>query len=582
MGIAISTGGLNMEIVTHKNITGYQQTAVAYTRLSVEEAKEGESSSITNQKNIISRYCDDNNIKLLNIFADDGYSGSNFNRPDFKKMIEYLKQVKVDMVITKDLSRLGRDMTESSHYAEIVFPEMNIHYIAISDGFDSQKVNVMAPFQFAMNDVYLRETSRKINQVIQNKRLNGEYCACPAFGYMKENGKTNHLVPNPDTAPTVKYIFKLACEGLSAFAIATRLTDEGYTTPLMYRVQTGNFTEKGAARAVENWNHTTVKRILQNEVYLGHTILGKQKKASLKSKKKISVPKEDWYITRDTHQPLITPEEFETAKINIGKNTKKYTGYDKCRQSIFNGITFCMNCGSAMCSCGSVYNGEREKYWYLGCISNRKRATTRCTHAARIKYTDLLTIIKNELNYFISLSDKEIESIVNSAIKKSNSNQVYEDTGQSKANLTKRINDIDRIIAKLYNDNISGLIDDERLASMVSDLTKESNAIKARLSYEEDTLANNEVKDAYKKFFNIVKQYNHIEDLDEKTVRMFIERIDIGEKILPDGYQVASHHIPTKQQIKITYRFIGCLDDDGQCFNEDNDEIKDDELKKVV
>lgn len=572
-----------MEIVTHKDITSYQQTAVAYTRLSVEEAKEGESSSITNQKNIISKYCEDNNIKLMRIFADDGYSGSNFDRPSFIKMMEYLKTVKIDMVITKDLSRLGRDMTESSHYAEIIFPEMNIHYIAISDGFDSHKINVMAPFQFAMNDVYLRETSRKINQVIQNKRENGEYCACPAFGYMKEKGKTNHLIPNPDTAPTVKYIFKLACEGLSAFAIATRLTEEGYTTPLMYRVQTGNFTEKGASRAVDKWNHTTVKRILKNEVYLGHTILGKQKKASLKSKKKVSVPKEQWYITKGTHQPLITQEEFDTVQNNIRINTKKHESYDKCRKSILNGLIFCMNCGSAMCSCGSVYNGEREKYWYLGCISNRKRATTRCNKAARIKYTDILEIIKNELNYFISLSNKDIEKIINSAIERSSNYQVYEDDGQSKTNLSKRLTNIDRLINKLYNDNISGLIDDDRLNSMVSNLINESNTIKQRLSNIEETHSiKNEVKESYNKFFSLINQYTHIEELNEEIVKLFIERIDVGEKILPDGYQVASHHIPTAQQVKITYRFIGCIDDNGQVFDENNKEIANIELKQVI
>lgn len=559
-----------MEIVEHKNYQNYQRTAVGYTRLSVEEAKEGESSSIINQKSIITQYCKDNNINLVNIFADDGFSGSNFDRPAFIEMMEYLRNVPVDMVITKDLSRLGRDMTESSHYAEIIFPEMNIHYIAISDNFDSTQVNVMAPFQFAMNDVYLRETSRKINQVIETKRRNGEYCACAPFGYMKEKGNNSHLVPNPDTAPIVQYIFKLAYEGMSTYSIATRLTEEKIITPLKYRVQTGNFTQKGAAKAVDEWNHTTVKRILQNEVYLGHTILGKRKKVSLKSKKRVYVPKEDWCVTKNTHTPIVTQETFDEAQRYLGIHTKAWEKNGKHRQSIFNGITHCASCGGSMCSCGSVYNGERNKYWYLSCLNIPKSAKVRCEHGARIKYADLLEIVKNELNYFISLSDTEIQEITTAAVNKINSRKVYQDSGQNKQNLIKRLDEIDRLITKLYNDNIAGFIDDNRLRSMIADLTDESKTIEKRMQIiESQEGQENNVETAYNKFFELIKQYTHIDVLTEEIVRTFIERIDIGEKILPEGYQVASHHIPTTQEIKITYRFIGCLDD-GQLYDQDN------------
>ena len=259
--------------------------ADAYYRLSVEEANGGESSSITNQRSIVRQYCEDNGITIVKEFVDDGFSGSNFDRPGFSQMIAHLKDGLANMVITKDLSRLGRDMTESSYYAETYFPENQIHYIAISDNFDSNEVNIMAPFQFAMNDVYLRDTSRKIKQVINQKRTKGEYCACPPFGYMKNKDGTA-LEPDPKTAPIVQKIFAMAHDGKSARAIATALTESGDITPLKYRVlYRDNFGERGAARAVDEWNYTTVKRILKNPVYLGHTILGKTKKASLKSKK---------------------------------------------------------------------------------------------------------------------------------------------------------------------------------------------------------------------------------------------------------------------------------------------------------
>ena len=200
--------------------------ADAYYRLSVEEANGGESSSITNQRSIVRQYCEDNGITIVKEFVDDGFSGSNFDRPGFSQMIAHLKDGLANMVITKDLSRLGRDMTESSYYAETYFPENQIHYIAISDNFDSNEVNIMAPFQFAMNDVYLRDTSRKIKQVINQKRTKGEYCACPPFGYMKNKDGTA-LEPDPKTAPIVQKIFAMAHDGKSARAIATALTENG-------------------------------------------------------------------------------------------------------------------------------------------------------------------------------------------------------------------------------------------------------------------------------------------------------------------------------------------------------------------
>ena len=547
-------------------------TAVAfadiYLRLSVEEANNGESGSIINQRNIIKQYCEDNGITIVREFVDDGFSGSNFERPGFKSLLSHIETGFVNTVITKDLSRLGRDMTESSFYAEKFFPEHNIHYIAISDGFDSDGYNIMAPFQFAMNDVYLRDTSRKIKQVIYQKRKKGEYCACPPFGYMRNPADNTSIIPDPKTAPIVQHIFELAANGKSAHYIANQLTDEGCITPLKYRVLfRDNFCDKGAARATDNWNHTTVKRILRNQVYLGHTVLGKTKKASIKSKKKISIPKDEWSITYNTHMPLVTNEQFEKAEHFIGMNTKSWTDYDKTRLSIFNGIVFCEHCGGAMCSCGSVYKGEREKYWYLSCNNIPKRSAHHCENGARIKYVDLVEIVKSELNKFIDLTKEETDEIINAAIKNTDSN-IYKDSGESIADIEKRIKDIDKIILKLYNDNANGIIGDDQLSNMVSSLSKELSSLKERkekLKNRDVTI--NDTSDAYKVFFSLVEKYNHIEELTPEIVRTFIERIDIGKKVLPEGYTVATHNLPYKQSIKITYRFIGDIGNSNRVFN---------------
>ncbi|MBQ7504941.1 MAG: recombinase family protein [Ruminococcus sp.] len=544
-----------------------------YMRLSREEAKSGESQSISNQRNIIRQYCQDNNITIVREFVDDGYSGSNFTRPGFQEMLQHIDTGLVNTVITKDLSRLGRDMSESSYYAETFFPEHDTHYIAISDSFDSNEVNLMAPFQFAMNDVYLRDTSRKIKQVINQKRKRGEYCACPPFGYMRNPDDRTNIIPDPNTAPIVQHIFELATKGHSAHAIADILTDEAAITPLKYRVMyRDDFCEKGASRATDTWNHTTVKRILKNQVYLGHTVLGKTTKVSLKSKKKVNIPPEDWVITYNTHEPLITPEEYDTAQYYMGMNTKSWNKYDNVRKSVFNGIIFCEHCGSALCSAGSVYKGEREKYWYLSCLNIPKRSNNHCEHGARIKYSDLVEIVKSELNQFISLSKDDINEIIQSAIEK-NAKNVYHEKDSLKS-IEKRLSDIDKIILKLYNDNAHGKINDEQLSSMIEKLNKESSSLKERAKEIKKKTDEPYIEDAYKAFFNLVEQYNHIDELTPEIVRTFIERIDVGEKILPDKYKIASHNIPYKQNIKIKYRFIGNIGKDERAFNQDNSPIK--------
>lgn len=224
-------------------------------------------------------YCSQNGITILQFFVDDGWSGGNFDRPGFQDMMRVLESGKANMVITKDLSRLGRDMRESSYYAEQFFPEHQIRYIAIADNFDSETENVMAPFQFAMNEVYLRDGSRKIKDVLKMKRSRGEYCACAPYGYKKSPQSKDVLIPNEDTAPIVQRIFQSAASGDSCRKIALDLSAEGVMPPLKYRAMCrDNFTPEGAARASDIWNYTTVKRILKNRVYLGNTILGKRKK----------------------------------------------------------------------------------------------------------------------------------------------------------------------------------------------------------------------------------------------------------------------------------------------------------------
>lgn len=538
--------------------------AFSYLRLSIEEeGKIGESSSIANQRMIVQNYCRQHDITIVREFVDDGWSGGNFNRPEFQAMIQQLEEGKANIVITKDLSRLGRDMREASYYSEQFFPEHGIHYIAIADNFDSEIENIMAPFQFAMNEVYLRDGSRKVKDVLRSKRADGQYCACPPYGYKKNPSDKARLVPDENTAPVVQRIFERAAAGDSSRQIAMDLNSDGVIPPLKYRVlYRDEFSEKGAARASDTWNYTTVKRILKNPVYLGHTLLGKSRKVSVKSKKKVPVPKENWSVTKNTHEPLVSQLQFDQAQANLGKGSSDYRAYDQVRKSIFGGIAFCAKCGHALCSCGTVYKGEREKYWYLSCINQRQDISNPCD-GVRIRYADLVEVVRQDLNSLLDMSDEEVRQMMDSLFAESNQKSAMEVRKARLDAANARMLTIDKIVTKLYIDNAEGKLDDERLSRMVAELEKESVALKTTIAELSQENPESKQQENYEKFFNLARQYSHIETLDRETLLTFVERIEVGPKELMPGFEKVTHrNIPYRQSIRIFYRFIGELSEE--------------------
>jgi len=372
---------------------------------------------------MIQNDCKQNGITLVREFSDDGYSGGNFNRPGFKEMLKQLEQGKVNLVITKDLSRLGCDMREASYYAEQFFPERGIRYLALGDNFDTEHDNIMAPFLFAMNEVYLRDGSRKVKDVLRNKRENGQYCACPPYGYRKDPEDKHRLIPDEMTAPVVERIFKRAAAGDSSRKITLDLNADGVIPPLKYRVlYRDEFSEEGAARVSDVWNYTTVKRILKNQVYLGHTLLGKSRKVSVKSKKKVPIPRHDWAVTEDTHPPLVTPALFDRAQENLGRGSRDYRACSQVRKSIFGGVAVCARCGHSLCSCGTVYKGEREKYWYLSCTHQRQDVAEPCEEV-RIRYADLMELVRQDINSLLTMTDEDVAKLAQEAVRKVGSDE---------------------------------------------------------------------------------------------------------------------------------------------------------------
>lgn len=532
----------------------------AYLRLSREEAQSGESASIKNQRLMITNYCSQHGLNLVRTFVDDGWSGGNFERPGFQEMMRELEKGRADIVITKDLSRLGRDMVEASYYAEQYYPEHGIRYIAIADNFDTEHENIMAPFQFAMNEVYLRDGSRKVKDVLRTKREQGQYCACPPYGYKKEKGNKNHLVPDEVTAPVVKRIFRQAANGDSSRRIALDLNQDGIIPPLKYRVlYRDDFSEVGASRMSDIWNYTTVKRILKNRVYLGHTVLGRSRKVSVKSKKKVAIPKEDWAVTENTHKALVTTDIFELAQENLGHGASCYKAYDHVRKSIFSGIAVCGKCGYSLCSCGTVYKGEREKYWFLSCTHQRKEIANPCD-GVRIRYADLVEVVRQELSYVINLSDDQIQAMAKEAIDRevSEDNLALKKVQREKAKA--RLAVIDKMISKLYLDNAEGRLADNRLEKMVADLEAESDQLSQQMEDLNPVEIAADIQRQYDQFAEHIRRYTDMTTLDREKLVTFVDRIEIGPKILEAGTVKATHrNQPYRQSIRIFYRFIGEL-----------------------
>ena len=308
------------------------------------------------------------------------------------------------------------------------------------------------------------------------------------------------------------------------------------------------------------WNYTTVKRILKNPVYLGHTLLGKSRKVSVKSKKKLNVPKDQWAVTENTHEPIITQEVFDLAQFNLGKGTFDFRQYDHVRRSIFSGIAFCAQCGHALCSCGTVYKGEREKYWYLSCNRHRLDITDSCV-GVRIKYSDILEVVRQDLNSLISLSPEEKEAVAREAMRRAGDDNLIKVKQLQLQKAKARLSTIDKVITKLYTDNAEGKIDDSRLERMLSELQRESAGLEKTIDSLSVIDSVNETQESYRAFFELANKYTYIKELDRDTLVTFVRRIEVGPKVLPDGTQKATHrNQPFQQSVRIFYKFIGELE----------------------
>ncbi len=499
-----------------------------YIRLSQEDRDkkyESDSESVTNQKEILKHYCLNNNFNLVSEYVDDGYSGTNFDRPGFKKMLDDIHNKKINCVIVKDLSRLGRDHVMTGYYIETFFPENNIRFISILESYDSfknQASNDSSTFIIACNDYYSKQNSVKIRNVLNEKRKNGKFVgSLPCFGYMRDPDDKGHLIPNPETAPIVKKIFKWRVDGIGPTEIANRLNEEKVPTPSGYKKT--NYSSRLIDR--DHWNISTVKKILCNRNYTGDLVQHTQTKVNYKSKKKIALDEKLWIIVENTHEALVDRDTFNYVNNLRQRKTRNYgikTGREK---RLLEGKLFCKECQNRL----TVLYRKKLDYWSVNCNRySRDPVRGNCySHFYPYEYLEeqILEQINKSLSKLMTTLDmNELNNEVTKNINKDTKeiDKIIKEFQTEKEKITSRL-------VTLYNDRCNGVISTDTYKVLARDLEGNLKQINEKIESEQMKKMNSKIKN--RALPNYTKKIKKLLDLNRPKKELLDVLID---KIVAD------------------------------------------------
>lgn len=502
-----------------------------YIRLSKEDEekeKYSESESIQNQRTLLMQYIKENKLNFIAEYVDDGVSGTSFDRPAFNKMIEDIEQGKINMVITKDLSRLGRNYVQSGYYTETYFPEHNVRYIAILDNIDTgldSANNDIAPFKSILNEMYAKDTSKKINSVLQSKRKQGEYLGTAPYGYKKDPENKYHLIKDEEAAEVVKTIFRMFLEGYGTMQIADYLSEQKIPIPSDY-----NKRNRGTKSITYGlWAQSTVRFILSNEVYTGTVIQGKRKKISFKSNKFVDVPEEDWIRVPNMHEAIVSQEDYQRARkiIEATKGSR-----NDVNDYLFKGLLKCYDCKG-----------------YIGIRSPDKNGNIygRCQRYGRYGKFDVCS--PHNFNY--QVFEESMIGVLREICKEySNKKKLEEIAKKSKSKEDKKLdleNKIEnyktqikketRKLELLYEDRLAEIITVENYIENAKKIKNDIEDYQKRIKELEKEL-NGEDKqiDKDEKLNSLVDEFLNMEKPNKEIIREFIERIEIHSDKQVDIY----------------------------------------------
>lgn len=519
-----------------------------YCRLSRDDELQGDSNSIVNQKNILSKYAKENGFKNIQYIVDDGYSGTNFNRPGWNDLIALVEDNKVGAIIVKDMSRLGRDYLKVGFYTEVMFVEKNIRFIAINNGIDSANQNDsdFTPFLNIINEWYAKDTSKKIRAVMKAKGESGKHLTTrPPFGYTKNPDDKTKWIVDDEAAQIVKKIFALCLEGYGTSQIARILKEEKILTPFSY------WNSKGQAFKCSenpyNWSADTIAGIIEKKEYLGHTVNFKTYKQSYKSKKKCTNPEEKQLIFENTHEAIIDVDTWERVQ-ELRKNKRRPTRTGK--SNMFSGIAYCADCGQKLYYCTSKYFESRQDHFV--CSTSRKGKGECSTHF--IRATILEQGVLAHLKYVIG-TVASYENQFRKVLGAKQKSEVKKELSAKKKLLSKsesRIKELDVLFQRIYEDNVSGKITDERFETLSETYEKEQAELKQIIEKLSSEISKTEEQsDNVERFISKVHKYFDLQELTPSILNDMVKRVYVHTPQTIDGKRT--------QEIDIVYDLVGIL-----------------------
>lgn len=531
---------------------GIQQfySVAIYCRLSVDDGTNLESMSIASQKAMLTEYVKKQGWQLIDVYVDDGYSGVNFERPAFRKMIHDIEQGRINLVIVKDLSRLGRNYIMCGHYTEMYFPERNVRFIALNDGIDTLYANNdIAPFKNILNDMYAKDISVKIRSSLHAKARKGEFLAPYApYGYWKSPEDKHILIVNEEVAPHIKRMFELSASGISTKKIAKILEQDGVLTPLDYRNFKKHNPKDGVFQKKYTWSGAVVRSTLRNLVYAGHNVQCKKRVQSYRTKKIVPNKREDWIIVEHTHEAIVSQELFDTVQKGLDGRMRfvKQTG----EPQIFSKLFYCAECGYSM-----LHHDRTNHPKYYSCGKYRTDGSKACT-SHHITYDNLCEIVLKDIQKRVKLVEEDKGRAIQEIISvkcSTEEKQLYKAKKELKQE-KKRLEEMDNRIKRVYEDNLSGKIPDDLFSMFISDYQNEKQTLAESIhTLEDEVCLLQESRADVSRFIALLKEYTDISTLDRQTLTALIDKITISE----DKSQQGKKH--KEQTITIYYKFVGAI-----------------------
>ena len=520
-----------------------------YCRLSQDDGIEGDSNSIQNQKSILQKFAEDHHFPSPCFYVDDGFSGGNFQRPAFQQMISDMENGEIGIIVTKDLSRLGRNQLHTGLYIEERFPMFGVRYIAINDNVDtdSSESNDLMPFKNLFNEWFIRDTSRKIRAVLKAKAERGERLGTRTpYGYRKDPD-TKKLIVDDEAAAIVRRIFAMCASGSGPSQIARILKKEQILTPTMYAYTRYGITHTCLDTAHPyNWSDSAIANLLENEIYLGNTVNMKHSSRSYKDKRRVEHPREECMVFENTHPALITREVWDIVQ-RVRKNKRRLTKMEE--QNKYSGLVFCADCGSNMVLHRA--HTMSASYNHFTCRTYKKDGEACTGHYIRECVLD--EIVLEDLRRVTSAAREHPEKFAAYIGSKQSIELQREIRRQEKelAAMRKRKAELDAIFKKLYEDSVLGRITTEQFQMLSGSYTEEQNLITVGIPQKESEIQHlRETVSGTDSFLDKAKRYTDITELTPELLRLFIEKIVVHEKEVK-----WSKHAP--QTVEIYYNGIG-------------------------